>query len=130
MDESYDLTDEGEHLLGELSIQATSGARRLGDVEGKTVHRVLPDWCEQQLAEVRETVERVAWILWGASIANDNLSPPDRPNRAASHAYAMARGAYRDLCERHADYRVADKAAVEEQHRGAGDRAVDTTNKG
>ena len=130
VDESYDLTEEGGHLLGELSIQATSGARRLGDVEGKTVHRVLPEWCEQQLAEVRETVERVAWILWGASIATDVLPPPDRPARAASHSYHMVRSAYKDLCERHADYRAADKTAVDQPHRDAGDRAVDTTKEG
>ncbi len=118
VDESYDLTEEGEHLLAELATIAADGARRLGDVEGKTVHRVLPDWCEQQLAEVGETVERVAWILWGASIASDVLSPPDRPSRAASHAYTLVRGAYRDLCEKHADYRAADKVAVEEQTPG------------
>ena len=121
VDESYDLTEEGEHLLGELATIAAEGARRLGDVEGKTVHRVLPDWCEQQLAEVRETVERVAWILWGASIASDALSPPDRPARAAGLAYAMVRGAYWDLCGRHDEYRAAEKAAVEEQHRDAGE---------
>ncbi len=130
VDESYDLTEEGERLLGELATKAAEGARRLGDVEGKTVHRVLPDWCEQQLAEVRETVERVAWILWGASIASDVLPPPDRPSRAASHSYNMVRSAYRDLCERHADYRAADKTAVDQQHRDAGDRAVDTTKQG
>ncbi len=129
VDESYDLTEEGIHLLGELATNAAEGARRLGDMEGKTVHRVLPEWCEQHLAEVGETVERVAWILWGASIASDVLSPPDRPTRAVSHAYAMARGAYRDLCGKHADYRAAEKAAVDEQHRDAGDRAVDTTKK-
>ena len=108
VDESYDLTEEGEHLLGELATIAAEGARRLGDVEGKTVHRSLPKWCEQQLAEVIETVERVAWILWGASIATDVLPAPDRPARAASHSYNMVRSAYRDLCERHADYRTAD----------------------
>lgn len=130
VDESYDLTGEGIHLLAELATIAAQGARRLGDVEGKTVHRFLPAWCEQQLAEVRETVERVAWILWGASVASDVLSPPDRPSRAASHAYTLVRGAYRHLCEKHADYRAADKAAVEEQHRDAGEGAVDTTKKG
>ncbi len=130
VDESYDLTDEGEKLLGELATKAAQGARRLGDMEGKTVHRSLPEWCEEQLAEVRETVERVAWILWGASIASDILPPPDRPSRAASHSYHMVRSAYKDLCERHADYRAADKAAVEEQHRDVGEGAVDTTKKG
>ncbi len=130
VDESYDLTAEGIHLLGELATNAAEGARRLGDVEGKTVHRVLPDWCEQQLAEVRETVERVAWILWGASIATDVSAPPDRPPRAASHSYNMVRSAYRDLCERHADYRAADKTAVDQPHRDPGDRAVDTTKEG
>ena len=130
VDESYDLTAEGIHLLGELATIAAEGARRLGDVEGKTVHRYLPDWCEQQLAEVRETVERVAWILWGASIASDILPPPDRPARAASHSYHMVRSAYKDLCERHADYRAADKTAVDQQHRDPGERAVDTTKEG
>ncbi len=130
VDESYDLTEEGEHLLGELATKAAEGARRLGDVEGKTVHRSLPEWCEQQLAEVRETVERVAWILWGASIASDVVPSPDRPARAASHSYNMVRSAYKDLCEKHADYRAADKAAVDQQHREAGERAVDTTKKG
>ena len=120
VDESYDLTEEGEKLLGELATKAAEGARRLGDMEGKSVHRVLPEWCEQQLAEVRETVERVAWILWGASIATDVLSPPDRPSRAASLAYAMVRDAYRDLCERHAEYRAAEQEAVEQQHGDAG----------
>ncbi len=99
VDESYDLTEEGEHLLGELATIAAEGARRLGDVEGKTVHRSLPE-------------------------------SPDRPSRAASHAYTLVRGAYKDLSEKHADYRAADKAAVEEQHRAAGDLAVDTTKKG
>ena len=94
VDESYDLTEEGEHLLAELATNAAEGARRLGDVEGKAVHRSLPDWCEQQLAEVSETVERVAWILWGASIASDVLPQPDRPARAASHSYNMVRSAY------------------------------------
>ena len=79
---------------------------------------------------MRETVERIAWILWGASIASDVLPSSDRPSRAASHAYTLVRGAYKDLCEKHADYRAADKAAVEEQHRDAGDRAVDTTKEG
>ena len=130
VDESYDLTEEGEHLLGELATKAAQGARRLGDVEGKTVHRVLPDWCEQQLADVSETVERVAWILWGASIASDVLPWPDHPTQAASHSYHMVRSAYRDLCERHADYRAADKAAVEEQHRDAGEGAVETPKEG
>ncbi len=130
VDESYDLTEDGEHLLGELATEAAEGARRLGDVEGKTVHRYLPDWCARQLAEVRETVERVAWILWGASIATHVLSPPDLPSRAASHAYILVRGAYKDLCEKHADYRAADKAAVDQQHRDVGDRAIDTTKKG
>ncbi len=130
VDESYDLTEEGQHLLGELATKAAQGARRLGDVEGKPVHRYLPDWCEQQLAEGRETVERVAWILWGASIASDVLHPPDHPSRAASHSYDMVRSAYRDLCEKHADYCAADKAAVDQQHREAGDRAVDTTKEG
>ncbi len=130
VDESYDLTEEGEHLLDELATIAAEGARRLGDVEGKTVHRSLPEWCEQQLAEVRETVEQVAWILWGASIASDVLPPPDRPGRAASHSYHMVRSAYKDLCERHADYRAADKAAVDQQHRDVGEWAVDTTRKG
>ncbi len=130
VDESYDLTEEGDHLLGELATKAAQGARRLGDVEGKPVHRSLPEWCEEQLAEVRETVERVAWILWDASIASDVLSPPDRPSRAASHANTLVRGAYKDLCEKHADYRAADKAAVEEQHRDVGEGAVDTTKKG
>jgi len=109
VDESYDLTDEGERLLGDLAATATEGARRLGYLEGRTA----PRWCEHQLADVRETVERVAWILWGASIATEALSPPDRPSRAAGLAYAMIRGAYRDVCERHAEYRAADKAAVE-----------------
>ncbi len=129
VDESFDLTEEGERLLGELATKAAQGARRLGDVEGKPVYGYLPDWCEQQLAEVRETVERVAWILWGASIASDVVPSPDRPSRAASHAYAMSRGAYRDLCEKHADYRAAHKTAVDEQHREAGERAVDTTKE-
>lgn len=97
VDESYDLTEEGEHLLGELATRAADGAQRLGDVEGKTVHRLLPDRCERQLAEVRETLERVAWILWGASIVSDVLTPPDRPSRAAGLAYAMVRGAYGEL---------------------------------
>ena len=109
VDESYDLTDEGERLLGDLAATAAQGARRLGDLEGRTA----PVWCEQQLADVRETVERVAWILWGASIASEALSPPDRPSRAAGLAYAMVRGAYGDLCETKAEYRAADKAAVE-----------------
>ena len=120
VDESYDLTEEGEHLLGELATKAAQGARRLGDVEGKPVHRYLPDWCEQQLAEGRETVERVAWILWGASIASDVLHPPDHPSRAASHSYDMVRSAYRDLCGKHADYRAAEKAAVDQRDEDAG----------
>ena len=115
VDESHDLTDEGERLLGELATKAAEGARRLGDLEGKAVHRFLPDWCEQQLAEVRESVERVSWILWGASVATDVLSPPDLPSRAASHAYAMVRGAYRDLCGKRAEYYAADKVADPQQ---------------
>ncbi len=64
------------------------------------------------------------------------VSPPTSyPHRIAragqrANAYTLVRGAYRDLCEKHADYRAADKAAVEEQHRDAGERAVDTTRKG
>ena len=115
VDESHDLTEEGEKLLGELATKAAEGARRLGDLEGKAVHRFLPDWCEQQLAEVRETVERVAWILWGACIATDVLSSPDQPSRAASLAYAMVREAYRDVCERGSEYRVAEKVADPQQ---------------
>ena len=42
----------------------------------------------------------------------------------------MIRSAYRDLCERHADYRTADKTAVDQQHRDPGERAVDTTKEG
>ena len=115
VDESYDLTEEGEKLLGELATKAAEGARRLGDMEGKTVDRVLPDWCEQQLAEVREALERVSWILWGACIATDVLSSPDQPSRAASLAYAMVREAYRDVCERGSEYRVAEKVADPQQ---------------
>ena len=118
VDESYDLTEEGEHLLGELATKAAEGARRLGDVEGKPVHRNLPEWCEQQLAEVRETVEGVAWIPWGASIASDVLPSPDHPSRAASHSYNMVRSAYRDLCERHADYRAADERRLKKPNDG------------
>ena len=120
VDESHDLTDEGERLLGELATKAAEGARRLGDLEGKAVHRFLPDWCEQQLAEVRESVERASWILWGASIATDVSSPPDLPSRAVNHADAMVRGAYRDLCERHAEYRAAEKTVVDQQQEDEG----------
>ena len=110
-----ELTPEGVHRMDEMASIAAREALRLSEVERTTIHTYLPTWCGHELYNVTTTVERVAWILFGASEAVDVDSPPERPQWAAVHGYDMVRAAYQELCANQEAYMAADRVGIDKQ---------------
>ena len=123
--EPWKLTQQGEYLLTELADDAKKGLERLAHIDGWMLHNYMPDWCRTQLSDIREVVDRAAWMLWaGSEAANQGRDvcsdPPGSPNLTASLVYDMVKPAYRELCAKFDDYIAAQKPAIDQQYEDMG----------
>ena len=81
----------------------------------------MPDWCRTQLDDIREIVDRAAWMLWAGSEAANRQGdvcsdPPGSPHLTASLVYDMVKPAYRELCAKFDEYQAAEKPAIDKQY--------------
>ena len=121
----WKLTQQGEYLLTDLANAAKKGLERLDHIDGGILHRYMPDWCRTQLSDIREIVDRAAWMLWAGSEAANRegdvcSDPPGSPDLTASLVYDMVKPAYRELCAKFDDYEAAERVAIEKQYEDMG----------
>ena len=102
------LTTEGERLLADVSHHARRHAALLADLEfgGDTD---LPEFTNDDradLASVRQTVNQIAWILWGAQLAVSQPlldGIPGSPAEALLVCGELARDQYLNVSRRAGD---------------------------
>ncbi len=123
--EPWRLTRQGEYLLHDLAEDAKKGLGCLDEIEYNQVHRYLPEWCRSQLSDIREIVDRAAWLLWaGSEAANNGLDvgsdPPGSPDLVAHIVDLMVKPAYQELCGKLDEYTAAQEVAIDKQYEDAG----------
>ena len=102
------LTAEGEHLLADASRHAKRHAALLTDLEfgGEADPAGLTNDDHAELASARQTVNQIAWILWGAELAVSQPSLdgiPGSPAEALFTCGELARNGYLKFSQRTAE---------------------------
>ncbi len=98
------LTAEGEHLLAEASRHAQRHAAALSDLEfgSDTDPSEFTDDDHSELASARQTVNQIAWILFGAQMAVSQPTLdgiPGQPVEALFTCVELARDEYLRLTQ-------------------------------
>ena len=89
---SVTLTAEGEHLLADASHHARRHAALLTDLEsgGDTDRPEFTNDDRSEVASARQTVNQIAWILWGAELAVSQPSLDGIPGSPAEALFVCA----------------------------------------
>ena len=92
-----ELGKEGLRHLADVVSLASASATELAELEFSTVGE-MPDSCREMLAEAREGISELSWILWAVQVALESPEavgePPGRPGEVLMQCGARATDAY------------------------------------
>ena len=92
-----EVNAEGQRHLAGMVALATTSAASLAAIEFRAIIEI-PDSCREILAEAREAISEISWLLWGVRIALESPEavgePPGQPGEILMRCAMVAAASY------------------------------------